>query len=157
MSKTASGIETLGRIAQECQTTFELDQDYDYYTDKTIDIYVFNNDRFIDLDNCLDSAVHYQEVYELKRKSTARMFDIKKLDERNHKLLEIQAALELGHKEQAKRIRVLEDNIEESRQEVIKLLSCISGERKTIAGEKKTIRSLRSQLGHAKRKLKELS
>ena len=146
-TETERTIGLIHALANHCSVEFHVTNDY--YEDAEPEVYVFNNTRFLDGDKCLVYANHYREVWDVKECSRARMREVEVLEAREKKLIIIQDALELGSKVQAKRIKLLEEvNFINDKE--------ISTQIGFNESKSKIIRSLRSRLGHAKRKINKM-
>lgn len=145
-------IKEIQDLANECGEVFDIIDEY--YEDKTIKVYTCKYTRFLDVNNCLLYMRHHIEKWRIEQQVNSYALQV---HEYTGKLKEAKKQSDQQHKEIIKlkeQRRERADRIEEYRVESCRLLADIAQERIFVAQEKKKVRSLRSQLGHAKRRAK---
>ena len=142
-------IKKIQDIANECNMEFQITDEY--YEDATVKVYCFGwSTRFLDLSECLKYVEYFVEKWRVETELTKMTKTAIKYEEKTRELEEDNQTYKLNNDSQNKLILIKAKEFEEykelSRQEVARLMVC-------IANDKKTIRSLRSKLGHANRKI----
>lgn len=140
-------IKEIQDIANECGVSFEILDEY--YEDATIKTYVFEYMRFLDVNECLKNVKYHIETWRVKQELKSREKDLRQAVDEVEDLRKVKAnlILTLTKKDEEKEEKLNRDNIS---------LNLMNNLNETCIDQGKTIRSLRSQLGHAKRKLKKV-